>query len=147
MPPELIALSFSRLALTVFAFFAGMTVVSVAMGFAVERALAGSRKIFDLPLFEGQYRFELLGNAVFVVIATVTVTLALRAGVVRFGPSSMLPNRAFTSFVTVQQSGTLKTRTIHRQMPPNSRATSLPRYSAVAAISTSRRRVFKKPIT
>ncbi len=90
MPPELIALSFSRLALTVFAFFAGMTVVSVAMGFAVERALAGSRKIFDLPLFEGQYRFELLGNAVFVVIATVTVTLALRAGVVRFGPSSTL---------------------------------------------------------
>lgn len=90
MPPELLALSFTQLALTVFGFFAGMTLVSVAMGFAVERALSKSRKIFDLPLFEGQHRFELLGNAVFVVIATVTVTLALRAGVVRFGPSSAL---------------------------------------------------------
>nr|MBK7070640.1 sterol desaturase family protein [Deltaproteobacteria bacterium] len=84
MPPSLASLPLAGLALVVFACFAGLTVVSAALGFALERALP-RRRVFDLPLFPGQLRFELLGNAVFLAVATVTVTLALRLGVVRFG--------------------------------------------------------------
>ena len=84
MPPSLASLPLAGLALVVFACFAGLTVVSAVLGFALERALP-QRRVFDLPLFPGQLRFELLGNAVFLAVATVTVTLALRLGVVRFG--------------------------------------------------------------
>jgi len=89
MPPSLASLPLAGLALVVFACFAGLTAVSSALGFALERALP-ERRIFALPLFPGQLRFELLGNAVFLAVATVTVTLALRLGVVRFGPGGLL---------------------------------------------------------
>ena len=91
MPPELQSLSVWALALTVFAFFATLTLASTATGFAMERLLA-QRKIFDVPLFAGQYRLELLGNALFIAIVTATFTVALRADVVRFGPGSLARN-------------------------------------------------------
>lgn len=84
MPPALASLSLPALALAVFAFFAGLTVASAAVGFALERALP-RRRVFDLPLFPGQLRFELAGNAVFLAVATVAITLALRLDVVRLG--------------------------------------------------------------
>ena len=84
MPTALASLSLTALALVVFGCFAGLTVVSVAAGFALERALP-QRRVFDLPRFPGQLRFELAGNVVFVAVATVALTLALRFGVVRVG--------------------------------------------------------------
>lgn len=89
MPPTLASLALPGLTLAVFAFFAGLTLASAAVGFALERALP-KRRVFDLPLFPGQLRFELLGNAVFLAVVTVTVTLALRFGVVAFGARGAL---------------------------------------------------------
>lgn len=64
-----------------------VTAIASALGFAAERLLP-RRRIFDLPLFDGQYRFELLGNVVFLAITTLSVTAALRLGALRFaGPS------------------------------------------------------------
>ena len=60
-----------------------VTTLGSAMGFAAER-LFPQRRIFAMPLFEGQYRFELLGNAVFLAITTATLTVTLRAGAIRF---------------------------------------------------------------
>jgi hypothetical protein len=48
-----------------------------------ERALP-QRRMFDVPLFPGQYRFELLGNGIFLSITSVTVALALHGVAVRF---------------------------------------------------------------
>jgi sterol desaturase/sphingolipid hydroxylase (fatty acid hydroxylase superfamily) len=87
MPSELQALSVPALAGTLFGFFAGLTLLATGLGFALERLLP-RRKIFDVPLFPGQYRFELLGNAIFLAILTTTLTVSLRAGIVRLGPDS-----------------------------------------------------------
>lgn len=89
MPTALASLSLPALALVVFGFFAGLTVVSAALGFALERALP-RRRVFDLPLFPGQLRYELLGNAVFVAVATAALTLTLHLGVVRLGAGGTL---------------------------------------------------------
>src|SRR5690606_10003061 len=56
--------------LLVLGFFGGLTALSVLVGFGVERALPGKR-IFSVPLAEGQYRFEIVGNVVFVTVSTV----------------------------------------------------------------------------
>lgn len=64
-----------------------ITVVAAALGFAAERLLP-RRRIFDVALFEGQYRFELLGNVVFLAITAVTLTVALRGGLMRFAAGS-----------------------------------------------------------
>ena len=83
MPAELRALSVSSLAALVLVSFTVVTALSSAMGFAAERALP-KKKIFDVALFEGQLRFELLGNAIFLAIATVSFTAALHGDVIRF---------------------------------------------------------------
>src|SRR4051812_2408952 len=91
MPPELQSLSLLKLALTLLAFFVSCTLLSTAVGFAMERLLA-HRRVFAIPLFPGQYRFELRGNLVFLTIVTAAFTAALGTGIVRFGPSSFLRN-------------------------------------------------------
>lgn len=80
------------LALLVLGSFATLTVLALACGFAAERALRSTKRIFALPLAKGQYRFELIGNIVFVTIATLTVTAALRLDIIRFGPPSLARN-------------------------------------------------------
>lgn len=67
-----------------------VTALGSAMGFAAER-LFPRRRIFDVALFEGQYRFELLGNAVFLAITAATLTVALRGGVMRFAAGGAAP--------------------------------------------------------
>jgi hypothetical protein len=64
MPDVLAQASLPELALLVLAFFGGLTIVNVPIGFALER-LVRNRRIYDVPLAEGQYRFELVGNLVF----------------------------------------------------------------------------------
>lgn len=85
MPELLRGLSLPMLALVVFAYFGGLTILSLLAGFASERVLANKR-IFAVPLSPGQYRFEAIGNVVFVATTTVTLTALLQADVVRFGP-------------------------------------------------------------
>lgn len=89
MPPALQSLTLPELTLLVFGFFFVCTIVGTAAGFALEKALP-QRKIFAVPLFEGQYRFELLGNVVFLAVLTAAFTAALARGVVRFGPPGAL---------------------------------------------------------
>ncbi|MFO0610891.1 MAG: sterol desaturase family protein [Polyangiales bacterium] len=89
MPEALRSLSAAHTALAVFGFLVALTVHASALGFAVERLLP-RRRIFAVPLFPGQYRFELLGNAVFLAVVTAAFTAALRFDVVRFGPGGAL---------------------------------------------------------
>lgn len=79
----------------VLAFFVGMTSVGLASGFLLERVLPNKR-IYDVPLFPGQYRFEAIGNVVFVAIASVTVTAALRSGWVRLAAGATTLRSALT---------------------------------------------------
>jgi lathosterol oxidase len=87
MPVELVGLSLLGLATRVLAFFAGLTAVALGFGFVLERALPNKR-VFAVPLAKGQYRFEAIGNLVFLAVATITFTAVLRADVVHFGEPS-----------------------------------------------------------
>ncbi len=87
MPEALRVASLPILAAYVAAFFGLLTVVSVAFGLAAERLVSG-RRIFAVPLPEGQLRFELLGNLVFLAVTVTTFTAALWLGVARLGETT-----------------------------------------------------------
>ena len=89
MPDILAQASLPELALLMLAFFGGLTVVNVPIGFALERLLR-HRRIYDVPLAEGQYRFEFVGNLVFLAVTVTTFTAVLSSGLVRFGETSLL---------------------------------------------------------
>jgi len=55
------------------------TATSTAVGFALERGLGDRRRIFDLPIGDGQLRRELIGTIRFVVMAAVVFAALLRA--------------------------------------------------------------------
>jgi Delta7-sterol 5-desaturase len=57
--------------------FAALTAGSTLAGFALESALGDSRKIYDLPLADGQLRWELRATVRFVLMAGVTFGLLL----------------------------------------------------------------------
>lgn len=88
MPAFLDAASLPELFAMVLVFFVGLTLLNVPFGFALERFLP-RRRIFDVPLAEGQYRFEIIGNLVFLAVAVPTFTAALATRVVRLGPGSL----------------------------------------------------------
>ncbi|MDB4972223.1 MAG: Sterol desaturase family protein [Myxococcaceae bacterium] len=90
MPDPLASASSMVLALYVLGFFSSLTVFALAIGFRLERALGRTKKIFAMPFAKGQRRFELVGNLVFVSVATVAVSTALKLGIVRFGPPSLV---------------------------------------------------------
>lgn len=83
MPAFLTRLDTVGLLLWVAAFFVTMTLAGLAQGFLIERLLT-KRRMFDVPLAKGQYRFELIGNLVFVAVAIAAVTGVLSLGWVRF---------------------------------------------------------------
>ncbi len=89
IPDALGALSWAHMALLVAAAWIAATVLASVQGFALERLLR-ARKIFDVPLFDGQYRFELAGNVVFITVITASITAALKLGVIRFGATGWL---------------------------------------------------------
>lgn len=93
MPELLRTLSWPTLSLAVAAALIALTINGSLTGFAMERALA-KRKIFDVPLFEGQYRFELIGNAVFIAVMTAAITVALRTGALRLTERSAVGGAA-----------------------------------------------------
>lgn len=65
------------------AFFVGVTLLALAYGFLLERALP-KRRVFDVPLADGQYRFEAIGNLVFLTVTIIAVSDALAFGWIRF---------------------------------------------------------------
>lgn len=75
------------LALAVLSFLIGVTAVSVATGYAGERALRGLR-IWDVPLDPGQTALELKGNAIFIAVQTAAFTAVLASGMPRFSAPS-----------------------------------------------------------
>lgn len=96
MPSTLLSGSWLLTAGVVLAALLSVSAYATALGFAAERLLP-RRRIFAVPLFDGQYRFEALGNAVFLAVATAAVTAGLRGGALRFGESS--PARNVATFV------------------------------------------------
>lgn len=64
-----------------------VSALASALGFLAERALR-TKTLFAVPRFAGQYRFELLGSAVFVLTASAAVTLALSRRWVHFSAST-----------------------------------------------------------
>ena len=58
-------------------FFLGLTVVGLALGFAIERALP-HRRIWRDPVPPGQYRHEAIGNGVFLAVTITTFKQASR---------------------------------------------------------------------
>jgi lathosterol oxidase len=98
MPESLRALSWTALASLVAGALVALTVVMSLVGFAMERWLS-KRRIFAVPLFDGQYRFELVGNAVFIAVVTSAITAALRGGWIRFGAESA--SRAALTFAAM----------------------------------------------
>lgn len=96
MPTWLDGLGTILLAVT--GFFVTLTVVSVASGFLLERVVP-NRRIWSDPLWEGQLRYELIGNVVFLAVTIATMTALLHSDLVRFGPEST--GRAVATFVAL----------------------------------------------
>lgn len=65
-------------------FFVVNTLIGLAFGFTLERAMP-TRRIWSDALAPGQLRHELIGNVVFVIVSIVSATAALGAHVIRFG--------------------------------------------------------------
>jgi len=64
---------------------AAATLLSLASGWAMERAAwAKGRKVFAVPLRRGQLRTEAIGTALFVIVFTPALAIALWSGVLRF---------------------------------------------------------------
>lgn len=72
------------------AFFIVNTLIGLAIGFALERAMP-ERRIWSDPLAPGQLRHELIGNGVFVTVSIVCATALLGARVLRFGEPGAWP--------------------------------------------------------
>jgi sterol desaturase/sphingolipid hydroxylase (fatty acid hydroxylase superfamily) len=63
-------LSYSELVIWCAAILGGLISVSTGVGFLLEARLGSKRRIFDLPLAEGQLRWELIGTLRFLLMGT-----------------------------------------------------------------------------
>jgi sterol desaturase/sphingolipid hydroxylase (fatty acid hydroxylase superfamily) len=94
----------------------GTTLLSVALGVGLERALAG-RRVWALPLAEGQLRHERLGNALFLAVAVATTTAALCGGWVRWAaPEAATWGRAAATFLAMSVGFQAYYYAVHRLM-------------------------------
>lgn len=80
-------LSSGELACVVAIYFAGLTAIGLAIGFALERGMP-KLHIWSDPIPEGQYQHEAIGNLVFLSAAIASFTLALRSDLVVYGDDS-----------------------------------------------------------
>jgi len=87
MATWLTGLSLAELLLWVAAAFVGLTLLSTALGFLLERLLH-RRQIWSVPLDPGQYRFELRGNLNFLAVHVLVVVAAIHLGWLRLGDAS-----------------------------------------------------------
>ncbi len=77
------------LAAVLLGFFTAITVVPVAIGFALERSAFGQRRrIWAVPLPPGQLRREAWANVRFVLIGVAAFTAAIGSGAARLGPTT-----------------------------------------------------------
>lgn len=84
-----------------FAAWVGVTLLSVASGYLVERA-RGARRVWALPLDKGQLRREIIGNALFVGTAIIVTVAVLHAGLIRFAsPEEAGWGRAVATFAAL----------------------------------------------
>lgn len=75
--------------LVVFGFLTTLTVTTILAGFAIERSAYGQRRrIWQVALTPGQYRWEAAANLRFVLVATVAFTLAITSGAIRLAPTT-----------------------------------------------------------
>lgn len=73
----------------VFGFLATLTVLTSWAGFVTERSRYGRRRrIWEVALAPGQYRWEAVAGVRFVLIATLAFTLAISSGAIHLGPTS-----------------------------------------------------------
>jgi sterol desaturase/sphingolipid hydroxylase (fatty acid hydroxylase superfamily) len=99
MPEPLRSASLPVIVSFVATFFGLLTMGNVVLGFVMERVVP-KRKIFAVPLANGQLGFELTGNLVFLGVTIVTFSAALSSGVIRFGEDSILRSVAtFTALL------------------------------------------------
>jgi Delta7-sterol 5-desaturase len=105
--------SLTTLALVVSAAFIGLTVVSSAMGYALEH-LMRAKPIFAVPLDPGQTRFELIGNLKFLAVALPSFTFALHAKLIHFVEGSAFAT--WLSFVAVYLGFQASYYVLHRGM-------------------------------
>ena len=71
-------LSFIQLVFLCGGALGGLIALTAAIGFALENLLGGSRRIFAIPLAEGQLRWELIGNLRFVLLGAIAFAGLLR---------------------------------------------------------------------
>jgi len=83
----LTAISLTELLFWVAGAFIGLSALSTAIGFLLERLLR-HRKIWRVPLDPGQYLFELRGNLAFLAVHIAVVVAAIHLGWLRFGDAS-----------------------------------------------------------
>ena len=74
--------SLLQIALACLGFFTCSTVSMLALGFALERTPLA--RVWAVPVQEGQMRFELMGNAVFVLVTSLSFSAVLGLGLPRF---------------------------------------------------------------
>jgi sterol desaturase/sphingolipid hydroxylase (fatty acid hydroxylase superfamily) len=89
---------FEELAWIVTASFLGLTLLSSALGYALEYALR-ERRVFALPLDPGQTRVELIGNLVFLAVAIPSFSVVLHLHLIRFADATAL--RTLLTFVAM----------------------------------------------
>lgn len=90
------ALSWPELLLACTIFFGGLTALSNAAGFALERAVQRrGLRIFAAPLKRGQLRTELLGNVLFLAVFVPAITALLASGAIRFASGWLAEVLAF----------------------------------------------------
>ncbi len=77
--------------LAVAVFLVGLTLISVGLGFALERSAFGrARRIWSVPLDPGQLRWEASANVRFHLLAVPVFTLVFGSGALRFAPSTVV---------------------------------------------------------
>lgn len=97
MDAWLASLSLPALVAVVAGAFIGLTIFTTASGFALERALR-HRRIWDVPLDPGQYRFEAIGNLAYLGVNIVAFVAAIRLGLIPFADGSPLLSFAISFF-------------------------------------------------
>lgn len=73
----------TQLAPTLLGALTAITLISLALGFLLER-MPGARRIWALPLDPGQLKLELIGNAIFLLVQTAALTVVLASGWPRY---------------------------------------------------------------
>jgi lathosterol oxidase len=104
---------FFSLLLSVFAAMASLTTASVACGYLAERAFP-NRRVFSLPIPDGQLSHEFKGNLVFIAVSALSFTLALHLGLFNFAAPKTVAS--IVTFFTLMMAFQVFYYGLHRAM-------------------------------